>query len=142
MAWDAHETLGTFDCMKDIVFYLGTAALFAHELDAIANHEWRGLPILRSLPDDTGMALFVAAHVPLFAILIALVSSANTRTRRNSRLVIGGFLLVHGVLHALSMRQPTYEFTSMLSNLLIFGGSACGALYLALEARHRPARAR
>ncbi len=123
--------------MKDIAFYLGIAALFTHELDAMPNHEWRGLAILQSLPDDIGMAVFVAAHVPLFAILIALISSSNPRTRTISRLGIGAFLLVHGTLHALSMGQPTYEFTSTLSNLLIFGGAALGALYLALEAKHR-----
>ena len=45
--------------------------------------------------------------------------------------------MVHGLLHALSMGGANYEFTSTLSNLLIFGGSAFGALYLASEARDR-----
>ncbi len=124
--------------MKDIAFYLGIAMLFTHELDAVPNHEWRGLALLRDLPDETGMAVFVAAHVPLFAVLIALVASTSRRVRTLSRLVISAFLVVHGLLHTLSRGEPTYEFTSTLSNLLIFGGSAFGALYLMLELMHRP----
>lgn len=121
--------------LKEIAFYLGLGGLFTHELDAIPNHEWRGMPLLQALPDETAMVVFIAAHVPLFAILIALVASPNARIRSRSRLVIGGFLLVHGVLHALSAGQATYEFSSTLSDLLIFGSAALGALYLGLEAR-------
>lgn len=123
--------------MKEAVFLLGMATLFTHELDAMPNHEWRGLPLLGALPDATAMAIFVAAHVPLFAILIALVASSNPRIRTISRIGIAAFLLVHGLLHASKAGQPNYEFTSLLSNLLIFGSAALGTAYLALEARDR-----
>jgi len=123
--------------IKDIAFYLGIATLFTHELDAVPNHEWRGLALLRDLPDETGMAVFVAAHVPLFAVLIALVASTSGRIRALSRLVISAFLIVHGLLHISSRGEPTYEFSSTLSNLLIFGGLAFGVLYLMLELLHR-----
>jgi len=116
--------------------------LFTHELDAVPNHEWRGLPLLGTLPDGTGMVVFVAAHVPLFAVLIALVASRDARVRALARLGIGIFLIVHGSLHALSMGQPTYEFSSRLSNVLIFGGSALGALYLTLSAAERSSDSR
>ena len=120
---------------RDIAFYLGMGSLFTHELDAVPNHEWRGMTLLQSLSDESAMVVFIAAHVPLFAILIALVASSNARLRALSRLGIGVFLLVHGWLHALSVGQATYEFSSMLSNVLIFGGSSFGAIYLALEAK-------
>ena len=126
-------------CLSNIAFYVGMGSLLTHEIDAIPNHEWRGLPLLRALPDETGMVVFIAAHVPIFAVLIALVASSNARRRELSRLGIGVFLLVHGLLHALSMGQATYEFSSTLSNVLIFGGSACGALYLLLEAKRKSA---
>lgn len=121
--------------MKDIAFYLGLGTLFTHELDAVPNHEWRGLPLLQGLPDETAMAVFVAAHVPLFAILIALVASTRPQVRHLSRLAIAVFLLLHGVLHAMSIGQAHYEFSSTLSNILIFGGSALGAAYLLLDAK-------
>ncbi len=123
--------------MKDILFYLGLGSLFTHELDAMPNHEWRGLPILQALPDETGMVAFVAAHVPLFAVLIALVASSNPRVRNLSRVGIAVFLLVHGFLHALASGQPSYEFSSTLSNMLIFGASSFGAVYLVLEGKDR-----
>lgn len=126
--------------LQDLAFYLGVGALFSHELDAIPNHEWRGMPLLQTLPDETAMLVFIAAHVPLFAILIALVASRDERLRRFSRLGIGAFLVVHGLLHVLSAHDPTYEFSSPLSQLLIFGAAALGALYLALSWR-RPLRA-
>jgi hypothetical protein len=119
--------------MRDMAFYLGLGSLFTHELDAIPNHEWRGLPLLGTLPDETGMLVFISAHVPLFATLIALVASKDERIRGLSRLGISVFLVVHGLLHALSAGEPTYEFSSRLSRLLIFGGSALGALYLVLS---------
>jgi len=119
--------------MREIVFYLGMGALFTHELDAIPNHEWRVLPLVRMLPDDIGMIVFVIAHVPIFAVLIALVASSNDRIRTNSRLVISGLLVLHGLVHALFMNHPNYEFSSILSNTLIFGGAAFGAVYLGLQ---------
>ncbi|MAE93535.1 MAG: hypothetical protein CL910_02635 [Deltaproteobacteria bacterium] len=119
--------------MRDPAFYLGMGLLLTHELDAIPNHEWRNLPLLRALPDEIGMQVFIAAHVPLFAIVIALVARREARVRRFSRLGVGIFLLVHGILHALLTGGASYEFGSALSSLLIYGGAAFGALYLVLE---------
>ena len=126
--------------VKSVVFYLGLGALLTHELDAMANHEWLVLPLLRTLPDETGMTLFVALHVPLFAILIALIASPRQRPRSLARLAVAGFLLVHGILHLLFMDHPAYEFASILSDSLIFGGAFCGAVYLALTAMDRRGR--
>jgi hypothetical protein len=123
--------------MKSAAFYLAMAFLFTHEIDAVPNHEWRDLPLLAALPDATAMAVFITAHVPLFAVLVALVASTSPRTRSLSRLGIAVFLIVHGLLHLLSMGRATYEFGSALSNLLIFGGSTFGVLYLILAARER-----
>ena len=123
--------------MKAIVFYLGLGSLLAHELDAIPNHEWRVLPLIRALPDDMAMQVFIAAHVPLFAILVAMIASDNPRIRNNSRAAVSAFLLIHGLLHALFTGHPAYEFSSVVSNLLIFGGAVLGALYLILEGRDR-----
>ena len=119
--------------MKDLVFYLGFGTLFAHELDSILNHEWRVIPIIRTLPDETGLIVFIAAHIPIMAALVALVSSKNTRTRRMTRTGIAAFLVLHGLLHIFFNSHPAYEFTGMLSNALIFGGSVSGIIYLVIE---------
>ena len=119
--------------MRDLVFHLGFGTLFAHELDSMLNHEWRVIPVIRSLADETGSIVFVAVHIPVFAILVALVSSENTNTRRMTRKGIGLFLVVHGLLHLLFMKHPAYEFSTVLSHTLIFGGSILGIIYLFLE---------
>ncbi len=119
--------------MKIIFFYLGLGALFTHELDAMTNHEWRVLPLLRLLPDEMRMNVFVRAHVPLFAILIALVASSNVCTDAMAKLLISGFLVVHGFLYAIFMSHPNDEFTSVLSNTLIFGGAVFGGIYVIVD---------
>lgn len=121
--------------MKDVAFYLGLGALLTHELDAMPNHEWRLLPVLGGLPDQTGMMVFVALHVPLFALLIAAIASERPTMRRVSRLLVAGFLVVHAGLHLLFSGRADYEFGSWLSETLIFGGALCGALYLVLAGR-------
>lgn len=121
--------------MKNIVFYLGMGTLFTHELDAMPNHEWRVLPLTSWLSNEVGMMVFVIIHIPLFALLISLVSSANDKIRIRSRLSIGAFLIIHSVLHALFMNHIAYEFSSRLSNILIFGGAFLGLVYLLLEYR-------
>jgi hypothetical protein len=125
--------------MRDFFFHLGIACLCTHEIDAMPNHEWRVLPLLNGLPDDVGMLVFVAGHVPLFAAIFASVSSLQPRTRKLSRVAICVFLLLHGVGHWLFVGQSSYEFSSMLSNMLIFGGATFGALFLVLEWRERSA---
>ena len=116
--------------MRNTLFYLGLATLFTHELDAIANQEWKVMPILRSLPEEVGFNTFVLIHIPLFAVLVAVVSSNNSRLRKLSRLGVGVVLLIHAGLHVVFTNVDGYEFDSMLSSLLIFGGAVVGGLYL------------
>ena len=120
--------------MKNIVFYLGLGLLFTHELDAMSNHEWRVLPGLASLSDSAGQMTFVVAHIPLFAILVALVASLNPKVRQKARAVVAGFLVVHTILHFLFSGHAAYEFTSTLSSVLIYGAGVCGAIYFLTRA--------
>ena len=117
--------------------YLGLGTLFTHELDAMSNHEWRVLPLLSRLPDSTGKLVFIYAHIPLFAVLVALLASHNTVVRERARWGISAFLVLHGILHFLFFEHPHYEFASASSNILIFGGAGLGAIYLALFHHHR-----
>ncbi|MGI9319751.1 MAG: DUF6713 family protein [bacterium] len=73
--------------MKNIIFHLGLGTLFTHELDAVLNHEWRVLPLISGLSDAAGMLIFVLAHIPLFSIMIVLVSSANEKVRFCTRYI-------------------------------------------------------
>ncbi len=114
-------------------FYLGLATLFTHELDAMLNHEWRVLPLLSNLPDGIGRLVFLYAHIPLFAVLVALIASRNTALQRRTMWGISAFLVLHGILHFLFFDHPDYAFASASSNILIFGGACLGASYLVLN---------
>lgn len=115
--------------MKSYSFYLGLALLFTHELDSMPNHEWRVLPVLRSLSDSIGETVFIIAHIPIFALTIAYVASLNMRTRKLARDIACGFFVVHAVLHVLFSGHPDYEFALPLSSVLIFGAAICGIAY-------------
>jgi hypothetical protein len=117
--------------MSNLFFYLGLGMLFTHELDAISNHEWRVIPILQSLPELIAMNTFILLHIPLFAVLVALVASTNLQLRERSRLGVSIFLIVHALLHLWFRNDVSYEFASTMSNILIFGGAIFGALYIA-----------
>lgn len=121
--------------MKDWIFRLGFATLWAHELDAIARGEWRVLPLTSFLPDQVGYVAFVVLHIPLLAVLVYLLSHANSVVRMRTELAISGFLLVHVGLHLLFSGHHHYDFHSLLSKALIFGGAALGALHLILSWR-------
>ena len=119
--------------MKSIAFYLGLALLFTHELDAMPNHEWRVLPLLRRLADSEGETAFIFAHIPIFAIVIACIASLNPRTRSIARDIASGFLIAHALLHFAFSGHPAYEFDALLSIILIYGAAVCGLTYLLLR---------
>lgn len=119
--------------MKNIFFYIAFAIFTTHELDAMSKHEWRVLPLTSWLSDEYGFIVFLLFHVPLFAILVGLISSLNRKIRTRSRLVISIFLIVHGILHLLFIGHDKYEFTTVYSNILIFGGALCGLIYILFE---------
>ncbi len=126
--------------MKNAVFYLGLGLLCTHEMDAMTHHEWRVLPLTRAFAEPVAETLFVLAHVPLFAILIALVASLNTRVRARARLGVAIFLVLHAGLHLAFSGHVAYEFQTLLSSVLIYGAAVCGTLFLALEVVFRRKR--
>ena|SRR5210317_629040 len=115
--------------MKSRVFYLGLALLFTHEMDAMPNHEWQVLPLLSDLTDLAGRDVFVIAHIPIFAVVVAYIASLNSKTRSIARDLASGFLIAHAMLHLAFSGHPAYQFSSLLSSTLIYGASLCGALY-------------
>lgn len=127
--------------MKSFTFYLGLALLFTHELDSMPNHEWRVLPVLSRLPDTVGEATFIIAHVPIFMVVIACVASLNRMVRARARSIASGFLIVHALLHFLFSGHAAYEFSSLLSSILIYGAAACGVGYFLAMYLERTANA-
>ena len=98
------------------------AILLAHELDAVAQHEWRLLYVLRSLPDPVAQDAFVLLHVPLVAFLAWAGWHANAAVRTATRLGVAAFTVVHAGLHWRLSGDPLYTFHDPASVLLIYGG--------------------
>jgi hypothetical protein len=115
--------------MKNIIFYLGLALLFTHELDSLPNHEWRVIPILSSLHDATAKVVFLLAHIPIFAVVVAFIASLDQKVRSRARSIFCGFLVVHTLLHYLFSGNSSYEFSSLISLGLIYAAGLCGVLY-------------
>lgn len=112
--------------VEPFLFYLGLGFLFTHEMDAMSNHEWRVLPLLNALPDRVGELTFLMAHVPLYAVVIVFVASIKSEARLLARKVACGFMIIHGLLHIVFTGHSAYEFSSLTSELLIFGAALCG----------------
>ena len=123
----------------DILFYVGLALLVCHELDAVARHEWRLLPLLNMLSDEIAQIAFIIAHVPLFAAIFWLVGHHSFIIKRRSRVAADGFLVVHAVLHVLLSDNELYEFEAPLEGLLIYGGAVVGLAHLLVLRRSQTA---
>ena len=115
-----------------ILTQLMLATLFTHELDAVAQSEWRLLYQLRSLDDAQGRWWFVALHVPLFWALMVLTHHAKLAVQSASRAALAVFCVVHALLHLRLASDPLSTFNTPLSWGLILGAALLGVAYLAL----------
>ena len=113
--------------MQDILYYSMVGAFFTHELDAVKRHEWRVLPLLRSLPERAAEQAFIWMHVPLFAVLLW---GGDGNPSNPTRIGLATFAIVHVGLHFLFRKHPAYEFSNLSSWGLILLTGLFGALYL------------
>ncbi len=110
----------------DVLFLTCLAWLFAHELDAIKQHEWRILPLTSWMRDDAGYVVFVLLHIPLMVVIILALPSQTFQVGMDM------FLILHGGLHILFRNHPAYTFNNALSKMLIFGVIPLAILHLLL----------
>ena len=110
----------------DLLFFVGFALLACHELDAVAQAEWRLLPLLSQMGDEDAFAVFVLIHVPLFAFLMWWTASTSPLVRFRAQLSVDAFMVIHVGLHMLFRSHADYTFHSALSEFCIFGAGAVG----------------
>jgi len=113
--------------MQDFLYYATVGALFTHELDAVKRHEWRVLPLIRSLPERIGEQVFMWIHAPLFALLLW---GGDGESASVTRVWLAAFAIAHIGLHFLFRRHPAYEFNNSSSWGLILLTGLLGAIYL------------
>lgn len=109
-----------------LLFYLGIGWLMAHELDAIDQHEWRVFPFTAPFGDKTGSRIFIAAHVPLLALILLAMPS------RDFQIGFDVFLVGHAGLHFALRAHPRLEFRNWFSRVWIYGAAVVGVVHLVL----------
>ena len=109
------------------------ALLMAHELDAVAQSEWRLLPGLSLLDDGPGRRLFIALHVPLLMALTWALFLSSEVVQRRALLGLGAFMTVHVGLHATLEIPRVSSFPEWLSRDFILGAGLVGADVLLLD---------
>lgn len=114
-----------YKLVHDLLYYAMVGAFFTHELDAVKRHEWRVLPLIRSLPERTGEQVFIWVHVPLFALLLW---GGDGDPVNATRCGIAVFAIAHVGLHILFCRHPAYEFNNTSSWGLILLTGFLGAI--------------
>ena len=120
----------------DLLFFTGLSLLLCHELDAVAQAEWRLLPVLRTLNDASAYPIFVWLHVPLFALLLWWTGSTSLPVRRRAQLGVDAFLVIHAGLHTALHSHEDYTFHSTLSTHCIYGAALIGAVHALLTWRN------
>jgi hypothetical protein len=114
---------------ENLLFNLGLALFFSHELDAVRQREWRLLFVLRHMPEHTAARAFIAIHVPFFLILL-VATETSSELRFWSRAAISAFLVVHAGLHWSLRDRTECDFNSGLSRGLIYGAAFVGVLHI------------
>lgn len=110
-----------------IFFYLATACILLHEMDAIRCKEWRIFPLTYFLNDKIGYPVFLFAHLPLYYFLLKNLENISFPYGLNI------FFIIHLGLHILFLKHPKNEFKDILSWLPIIGAAVFGGLALAFE---------
>lgn len=121
--------------MVSLVYYLGIALLFTHEMDAVMFAEWRLLYVLREFDDALAYPVFLLLHIPLFMAFLWLGNHPVARVQDAFRGITAGFLVVHAIIHTVASVSPANAFAGVLSYGLIYLAALCGLLYFALRYR-------
>jgi hypothetical protein len=112
---------------SELLYLAAVSLMFTHELDAMKRHEWRILPIFRSMTEEAAEAVFIWLHAPLFAAIIAL---SWLPAWPMFKTIFAAFCIIHVGLHWLLRNHPANEFDNPSSQALIWLTAAFGALHL------------
>ena len=112
-------------------FYLGLSLILVHEMDAIRCKEWRIIPGLSLLKDETGKRIFILAHIPLYFMLFLGLS--NPETREGLIFGLNIFFIIHLGLHLLFLKHKKNEFNDWISWVIIVWVGLMGGLGLLIN---------
>ena len=116
---------------------LASVALLAvHEMDAMTHAEWRLLPILNKLQDQTARDAFVLLHIPLYVGLFWALFFASWK--RVAARVLSGVMIVHAIAHFTLSGHELYTFAAPIETITVYGAALFALCYLLLSLKMRP----
>jgi len=116
-----------------IPFAIAMGLLFAHELDAMLAKEWRMFPWFKGWSDEAASRVFVAAHVPMLALLLfGLTGQLGDVTVWV--LVLNVFCIAHLLMHLLFVQLGRNLFRGIASWTYIAGAAVAAIVDLTITA--------
>lgn len=116
--------------LTKLLFLSAFACLLSHEIDAVRQHEWRLLFVLRKMDDRRAFFWFTLLHAPLFVLMLWWLDHPRFQ------LAFDLFALGHMAAHWYLRKHPANTFNNPLSISLIAGAGICGAAHLLLTLIH------
>ncbi len=114
-------------------YLLNLVFLILHEIDGAYWREWRFFGSFgRSLPDTTGLSVYLWAHVPIFMLLLFGLVSLDELSGRIISILFSGFMICHFFLHAAFKKKGHAGFEPLASRLIFAGSLAFSAIQLAV----------
>ena len=117
------------------LFALGFALLISHELDAMIRDEWLLLPGFHRVAEQHVADVFNLLHVPIFAVVIWLTSSANRIHRWRTMVVAELFMVAHAIAHTALRGASDYRFEGPVETITVYGAALASAAHLAVGRR-------
>lgn len=114
--------------MSEILFFLcmiNTVLIIVHEIDAAYWKEWklfstlgtwRPFQQLAEYPDQTGLTIFLLAHIPLLLLLLYGLILVSNGSGLWYSLLLSSFMVIHFVLHWQSKKNSQAKFAWPVSN--------------------------
>ena len=115
----------------NILFALAFALLLTHEMDAIRNQEWKMFIGLKELPEETAYRIFLLLHLPLYLIILVLLTTDLVGI---GMIIVDVFLIFHTILHYFFRHHPENQLTNRLSKGIINAAGVAALLHFVIAA--------
>ena len=117
---------------EEAIFIIIIILFSIHEIDAVRTGEWRMLPVLKNMADGTAVKVFVPVHIPLYAIMIYILTWGSTSAVEALYYAASILLIFHTAIHFVMRNHPKNGFTSVFSNSVIYSVGILAAVHLCI----------
>jgi len=106
--------------------------MFTHQFDAMRCHEWRMIPPLSGMVENTAQMIFIVTHFPILVLIFWIFAYGSENAVYNFQLITDIVLAGHIGKHIVLNSHEKNEFKGTLSKIIIFSVSAFALLHLLL----------